>query len=202
MRRILLVDSDLTSCNAISRTLSALGYGVDVAYDGDGARILSRQGDYAIGLIGQNLTDTDGVKLFTELRDRQARMLGVLMSKPANLYTVASAIGAGMSKVLTKPVDFNEVLPLLEGESAASAAVHSNGHGNSRPRYDEELIAELPAQAIEEEMADRDLIAVIRSVDYPFAGKDRLEYFDRDTLVRVVHLIRRWCRNRLQRVVW
>ncbi|MEW4528021.1 MAG: response regulator [Maioricimonas sp. JB045] len=202
MRRILLVDSDLTACNAISRTLSALGYGVDVAYDGDGARILARQGDYAIGLIGQNLSDTDGVKLFLELRDRQAKMLGVLMSKAANLYTVATAIGAGMSKVLTKPVDFQEVLPLLEGESAASAEA-ANGHPvPAGPRYNEELIAELPAQMIEYEMTDRELIDVIRSVEYPFAGKDRLEYFDRDTLVRVVHLIRRWCRNRLQRVVW
>jgi hypothetical protein len=38
---------------------------------------------------------------------------------------------------------------------------------------------------------------VIRSVEYPFAGKDRLEYFDRDTLERVVCLVRRWSCNRL-----
>ncbi|MFO1094004.1 MAG: hypothetical protein U0992_11940 [Planctomycetaceae bacterium] len=46
------------------------------------------------------------------------------------------------------------------------------------------------------------MIEVIRSVEYPFVGKDRLEFFDRDTLERVAHLVRRWCRNRLHRPAW
>jgi hypothetical protein len=45
-------------------------------------------------------------------------------------------------------------------------------------------------------LATPELIAVIRAVDYPFAGKERLEFFDRDTLERVVHLVRRWCIHR------
>lgn len=45
-------------------------------------------------------------------------------------------------------------------------------------------------------LATPELIDVIRSVDYPFAGKERLEFFDRDTLERVVHLVRRWCVHR------
>ena len=45
-------------------------------------------------------------------------------------------------------------------------------------------------------MTNGDFIEIIRSVDYPFAGKERLEYFDRDTLQRVVYLVRRWCQRR------
>ncbi len=46
-------------------------------------------------------------------------------------------------------------------------------------------------------LEEPELVALIRAVEYPFAGKERLEFFDRDTLVRVAHLVCRWCRNTL-----
>ena len=63
--------------------------------------------------------------------------------------------------------------------------------------FDIEAISVLSDEQIHRTMTPDELIAVIRSVDYPFAGKDRLEYFDRDTLERVVCLVRRWSCNRL-----
>jgi hypothetical protein len=68
--------------------------------------------------------------------------------------------------------------------------------------FTEDQIAELTPRDIQHRLSERDLVDIIRSVDYPFAGKERLEYFDRDTLERVVHLVRRWCRNRLQLAAW
>ena len=58
--------------------------------------------------------------------------------------------------------------------------------------FDLQAIAELSNDEIRGSMTKDDLIQIIRSVDYPFAGKERLEFFDRDTLERVVCLIRRW----------
>lgn len=58
-------------------------------------------------------------------------------------------------------------------------------------------IAELSMNQIHGNLSVAELIRIIRSVDYPFAGKERLEYFDRDTLERVVCLIRRWSQQRL-----
>jgi hypothetical protein len=63
--------------------------------------------------------------------------------------------------------------------------------------FDVEAISMLTDDQIHHSMTPEELIAVIRSVDYPFAGKDRLEYFDRDTLERVVCLVRRWSCHRL-----
>jgi hypothetical protein len=63
--------------------------------------------------------------------------------------------------------------------------------------FDLERISALSDDEIRRVMSTSELIAVIRSVDYPFAGKERLEYFDRDTLERVVCLVRRWTCNRL-----
>jgi hypothetical protein len=74
-----------------------------------------------------------------------------------------------------------------------------NAHsGAANPReFDLESISTLSDDEIHRAMSAPELIAVIRSVDYPFAGKERLEYFDRDTLERVVCLVRRWTCNRL-----
>jgi hypothetical protein len=63
--------------------------------------------------------------------------------------------------------------------------------------FDLETISGLSNEEIRRLMTADELIAVIRSVDYPFAGKERLEYFDRDTLERVVCLVRRWSCHRL-----
>ena len=71
MNRILLVESDITVCSAISRTLAGLGYGIDIAYDAREARELSQQSKYQIGLIGERLSDADGVTLFQELHRSQ-----------------------------------------------------------------------------------------------------------------------------------
>lgn len=67
----------------------------------------------------------------------------------------------------------------------------------SSPReFDLQAIARLSDEDIRGLMPKSELIQVIRGVDYPFAGKERLEYFDRDTLERVVCLVRRWsCRQ-------
>lgn len=66
----------------------------------------------------------------------------------------------------------------------------------------EETIAAMSADTIQCHLTKKQMISIICGVEYPFAGKDRIESFDRDTLERVVYLIRRWCRQRLQSNVW
>jgi DNA-binding response OmpR family regulator len=204
MFRILLVESDLAICNTISRTLAGLGYGLDIAYDAAEARSLARQNLYSLGLFGDRLSDGDGVQLYEEMRLLQQKMAGVLVTAAGNLYTVSKAIGAGMLRVLCKPLDFGELIALVNTTAEAShdePALVAPQRRRKMP-FTEEKIAELTPRDIQHRLSDRDLVEIIRSVDYPFAGKERLEFFDRDTLERVVHLVRRWCRNRLQLTAW
>ncbi len=70
-------------------------------------------------------------------------------------------------------------------------------HESSVRQFDLESISVLSDDEIRRVMSTAELIAVIRSVEYPFAGKERLEFFDRDTLERVVCLVRRWTCHRL-----
>ena len=60
-------------------------------------------------------------------------------------------------------------------------------------------VASLSLEDVSSRLSTPQLIRIIRSVEYHFTGKERLEYFDRDTLERVVLLIRRWSRLRLAR---
>jgi DNA-binding response OmpR family regulator len=209
MFRILLVDSDMTVCTSIARTLAGLGYGLDVAYDADEARRLAKKHHYAVGLFGEQLTDGDGVALYAELRRLQREMAGVLVATVANLYTVAKAVGAGMTRVLPVPLDFRELAEFMVASQPEQTVTPARPGGPDLDAlavtsavFTEQKIAELTPRDIANQLTVGDLIAVIRSVDYPFAGKERLEFFDRDTLERVVHLVRRWCRNRLQRHSW
>lgn len=202
MDRILLVESDISLCSAISRTLAGLGYPIDIAYDASEARELTGQSRYRIGLIGERLSDADGVALFRELHGSQRAMEGILLSAAANLSTVVKAVGGGMARILHKPIDFKELLTLIEMEGPMVALMERTADTTDKYQasvFNEEAIARLSAQEIEFLLNDSDLIEIIRSVDYPFAGKERLDFFDRDTLQRVVHLVRRWCCNRLQR---
>jgi ActR/RegA family two-component response regulator len=203
---VLIVDSDLSVCSMLSRTLAALGYALDVAYDAEEALELTRQHRYRVGLFGESLSDSDGVALFRELRQSQAGMIGVLMTPVANLPTVARAMGAGMSRIAHVPVDFHDLIQFLTSLPADSACPSPIAPMHcleleSHP-FSEDAIAELTPGDISHRLSIRELIEVIRTVEYPFVGKDRLEFFDRDTLERVVHLVRRWCRNRLNRPAW
>jgi hypothetical protein len=132
-------------------------------------------------------------------------MLGVLVSSVPNLPTVARAIGAGMSRVAPIPIDFHELVQFLTAVPANPESAKPRGPvpmTSQTSVFSEDTIAELTPGDISQRLTLSELIEVIRSVEYPFAGKDRLEFFDRDTLERVVHLVRRWCRNRLHRPAW
>ena len=202
MSRILVVNSDISLCTTISGTLSALGYPLDVAYDAEQARSLVSARRYSIGLIAERLSDGDGVSLFQELHGRSPVMAGVLVAAAANLYTVAKAIGAGMARVVARPLDVKELLEVISDQQTLHNGERNMDVNVATIESLEQSIAELSTDEIDHRMTDSELIAIIRDVDYPFAGKERLEHFDRDTLQRVVHLIRRWCRNRLESSTW
>ena len=60
--------------------------------------------------------------------------------------------------------------------------------------FDKESVAELSLVEIES-MTHDDLLSAIRAVVLPFVDEDRLEYQDRQTLLRLLYLARQSCRN-------
>lgn len=186
MNRILLIGSESPTSQSLSRTLGGLGFGVDTAPDGPRGLSLAQRRRYSHVVIDHELSDA--FSLFRQLQQFQQGAVGVLVTAVANINTVFAAVEAGMRRVLAKPVDYDQLLPMLDASL-----------GEVKSSFSEAEIAALSLADIHENLSVDELINVIRSVDYPFAGKHRLEYFDRDTLERVVHLVSRWCRQRQRR---
>ena len=111
---LLVVDDDRANCAVISQVLTGMGYTVDVANDGPSALELVEQNDYDLALLDYQMPGMDGVELFQRIRELRPDMLGVFLTAYTRIDTVFSAIDAGAFRVLSKPVDFNELVPILE----------------------------------------------------------------------------------------
>ena len=185
MNRVLLVSNESPTCRSLARTLGGLGFGVDVASSGPAGLTYAGQRRYSHVLIDRELIQGDALALFRQVQQLQHATVGILLTTVANIHTVYEAIEAGMRQVLAKPIDYDQLLPLLDRSLE-----------ESKRTFTEAEIAGFSHSDIHETLSEDELIDVIRSVEYPFAGKHRLEHFDRDTLERVVHLVSRWCRQR------
>jgi len=204
---VLIVDSDRNSVRQLTDLMSDLPLQVFVAYSKGEAIELSLRSRFDLCLIAHGLEDGNGLSLFADALSKRSSATGVLLSRHADLRVVVEAQEAGFSNVVAQPIEADQIrlilarlFPTLEGlchdrscHCERRDLMQSNGEGP-----DLKSIASLSMSAIRFSLKTDDLIRVIRSVDYPFAGKERLEYFDRDTLERVVCLVRRWSQQRLQ----
>jgi DNA-binding response OmpR family regulator len=188
MKRILLVGQDPHVCHSVAGTLSGLGFGIDVAYDRRTGLFLGDRRSYTHLVVDDEIDDAGGVSVFDQFGAVQKGVTGILLTAAGNLNTVISAIEAGVRRVLAKPVDHHQLISLISSTSQTTMPAL---------RTSIPSIASLSFREIHENLSVDQLISIIRSVDYPFAGKERLEHFDRDTLERVVHLVCRWCRQKL-----
>jgi len=194
MRRLLLIDQDQNQCRRLHQVLSGLGFSLDVTSSAKEARVLNEQQRYSWSVIGTPVDGGDSVALFTQLRERQTRLRGLLVANDLDSGVKTAAEEAGLD-IISRPVDVNVLIPWLSNGSAGASTTIELGT-EEMTRIDEQIVGRLPEGTIRNRLSDEQLIRIIRGVDYPFAGKDRLEMFDRDTLVRVVLLIKRWCRSR------
>lgn len=190
MKRILLVGHNPGICHSIIGTLTGLGFAIDVAYDRRTGVFLAGRREYTHLVVDEAIDESGGMAIFQQLNIRQKGVIGILLTAAANLNTVATAIEAGVRRVISKPVDHRQLVSIIIAAPAPRTAMPT-------PRVSLRSIASLSLREIHESLSVEQLINIIRTVDYPFAGKDRLEHFDRDTLERVVHLVCRWCRQKL-----
>lgn len=199
MRRILLIDSDQRDCGRLVRVLSGLGFGLDVTYSAKEARVFNEHQRYSWSVIGTPSDGADSVALFTQLRERQTQLRGLLVADDLDSGVKTAAEEAGLD-VISRPIDINVLIPWLSsggcGESTTVELATEEYLTEEFTKLDERSVVRLTERTIRERLTESQLMKIIRGLDYPFAGKDRLEMFDRDTLVRVVLLVKRWCVNR------
>lgn len=110
---ILVVDDDVDTCENLKDILTDLGHEVDVAHDGERALEMVRHKPYDLALLDLKMPGMDGLTLYREIRTLRAGTVAMIVTAYAGSGTAETALEEGAWKVLAKPVDFEELLPLV-----------------------------------------------------------------------------------------
>jgi DNA-binding NtrC family response regulator len=113
-RPILIVDDNRDTCSLMARILTAFDYKTDVAYESRSALRLVKGTDYGIAIIDYQLPGINGVELFRQMRQIRPDLAGVFLTGFTTIDVVYPAIEAGILRVLPKPADFQELIPIIE----------------------------------------------------------------------------------------
>ncbi len=120
MRRVLVVDDEPLIRKAISRLLSRRGYSVVVAASGREALREADQLPFDIALVDYEMPGRSGLKVLSELRERQPACIRVLMTGRRDFPVVVAAVNRGeIMRVVQKPFDSKELVELLEDAYAS-----------------------------------------------------------------------------------
>jgi DNA-binding response OmpR family regulator len=91
-----------------------MGYEVDIAHDGIDALQKVRQKAYDIAILDLKMPGMDGITLYREIRKVQASAVAMVVTAFAGGGTTDQALAAGAWRVLSKPVDLEKLLGLVE----------------------------------------------------------------------------------------
>jgi len=111
---VLIVDDDRDAGDMMSKLLAACGFEADVARDGYKALELVGDKQFGIAIIDYRMPGMNGVELFRRLREMRPELAAIFLTGYPTIDVVYPAIEAGIIRVLSKPADFQELVPILE----------------------------------------------------------------------------------------
>jgi len=111
---ILVVDDEVDSCRNLSDILTDLGFAVDIAHDGWSALEMVKKKPYDVALLDLRMPGMDGLTLYREIKSLRAGTVAIVVTAYAAGNTAAEALAAGAWHVLAKPVDFSQLVTLVD----------------------------------------------------------------------------------------
>lgn len=126
MASILLIEDDLTFSRILEGFLAKKGYKVTTSHKGkDGLKAFETQA-FDFILLDYRLPDTTGLDLLVEIKRSKPSIPVVIMTSFSDIRTAVKAIKSGAYEYITKPVNPDELLMILQQalkKEKASAAV-------------------------------------------------------------------------------
>lgn len=122
LMRILAVDDDQSTRRIVSKLLADQGYEVDAASDGASALDLVRRNQYDLAVLDFEMPLMNGVELFRHISKLRPSMIGIFLTAHTRLDTVFPAVEAGITRVLGKPIDGQELTSVVESLIGPSSA--------------------------------------------------------------------------------
>ena len=115
---VLVIDDDESITETIETFLSAKGYEVTVATDGEQALELIRQGCFTIILSDIYIDRISGLQILEEARRRDRDSVVILMTARGSVRTTVEAEQAGAFEYLPKPFEMRALLGVIERAEA------------------------------------------------------------------------------------
>jgi len=112
--RILVVDDDESIRKVLATILEEEGCVVDTAKNGREAIKKSRLKFYNLALIDIRLTDMEGTKLLTEIKDTTPKMRKIIITGYPALQNAINALNKGANAYIVKPFDMDKVLQTIK----------------------------------------------------------------------------------------
>ncbi len=119
---VLIVDDDVTFCDALARALQRRGFVVHTAQTAQQAFDVAeqQQPDYAV--IDLRIGDESGLKVVQTLHLRFTELKMIVLTGFASITTAVEAIKLGAIQYLTKPADADEIVAALCQQDANAEA--------------------------------------------------------------------------------
>jgi len=112
--QILIVDDEKVQREILEGFLLKQGYGVIAVEDGQKALQKFRSGTFDMVLTDYRMPGMDGIQLLREVRRLTPEAVVVIMTAYGTVGTAVAAMKEGVYDYLTKPIDLDELLLLIE----------------------------------------------------------------------------------------
>jgi CheY-like chemotaxis protein len=122
--RILVVDDEVDFCSNVADILGGLGCQTDVAYRGLDAIECSKKKTHDLFLLDYRLPCMTGAELYRRLKEARASTPAVLVSAFASNEAIEQAGAAGIGDILEKPVDFGELISVIQRRLLSGRAMN------------------------------------------------------------------------------
>jgi DNA-binding response OmpR family regulator len=116
MKRVLVVDDELTLSKNVTRSLERAGYSVEPALTGGDARFALDHGSFNAMCLDIDLPDCNGLDLLEEIRADHPAMKVVMISCDISTEYRRRAKRLGASEYLTKPFRLTALQEALAGD--------------------------------------------------------------------------------------
>lgn len=112
--RILIVEDEITSREALASILRDCNYEVDTAVDGDDAIEKAKKTSFDIAIIDVVLGELNGVETFKIIKKINPHVVTIMMTAYLVDDLVKDALGNGAHSCIYKPFDIEEVVNLIK----------------------------------------------------------------------------------------
>ena len=132
MRKILIVDDELSIIEVLKRLLAKEGYVLVTSLDGNDARNKLKEEVFDLMITDVRLPGVDGLTLLKEARQLQSHLAVIMMTAYADVDNAVLAMKNGAFDYITKPFKFDEILLTVQRALSYEEALAENEMLRSR----------------------------------------------------------------------